>query len=199
MQYESLPNTGLMCQSSETCEPSDGTIYQQPTLFAVDSLVSPIASPESATHLPTSATYGENLPVLFAKLSPDMSWLRMYQGYSQARVDGSLVEYSGTWPRAGMMRNGKLYQRVPLVQHIHESACSLWPTPQVGMIRAEYYTVPTSYRHFLEKRQIHITQVFRDPRMWHPSLPQSQAFNLMPCTFAECLMGFPEGWSDLED
>lgn len=41
----------------------------------------------------------------------------------------------------------------------------LWPTPQVGMVHAEKYTRETSLRHWREGRQVHLSQVVRDPQM----------------------------------
>jgi hypothetical protein len=43
-------------------------------------------------------------------------------------VEG-LTEFSETWPRSGMMRNGIAYQLPPLVPLTDETASGLWPTP----------------------------------------------------------------------
>ena len=79
------------------------------TLSAAGSRVSPTASPDSATATPTSATSGPSSPASFARLGPGGSWLRMCLGYCQATLDGSLEEYSETWPKQGTMRNGSAY------------------------------------------------------------------------------------------
>lgn len=134
MQRKSSTNTGRTCQNSETREASDGTTYQQPTLFAVDFPVNPIASQASALPQPTTATCGGSSPVLFASLDQSMSWLKMYQDYCQVKMDGSLVEYSGTWPRAGMMQNGNAYRLLPLVRRISATAYSFWPTPDASVM-----------------------------------------------------------------
>ena|SRR3990167_5202611 len=48
---------------------------------------------------------------------------------SQLSISGDLIPFSETWPRAGTMRNGKCYPRMPLVRLIFGSGSSLWPTP----------------------------------------------------------------------
>ena len=47
----------------------------------------------------------------------------------QLSMDGGWAEFLGTWPRAGMTRNGIAYQLAPLVLPIYESEHSFWPTP----------------------------------------------------------------------
>lgn len=98
-----------------------------------------------------------------------------------------------------MMRSGECSQLAKWDSHIHEKDCFLLPTPQVGMIRAEHYSLNTSYAHYQQGRQIHITQVYRDRRMWPAGWPLKTSSRPAPVMFIEWLMGFPEGWTDLED
>jgi hypothetical protein len=56
--------------------------------------------------------------------------------------------YSPTWPTSGSMRNGRCYQRAPLVRHIHDSGCSYWPTPRALMARCK---ATARYRGNLEE------------------------------------------------
>jgi hypothetical protein len=63
-----------------------------------------------------------------------------------------------------------------LVRLTDVTESSFWPTPQVSMIHAEKYTAETSYRHWQEGRQVHLSQVARDPRMW-PTPGASKASN----------------------
>jgi len=121
----------------------------------------------------------------------------------QHSLFGGLTAFSATWPRAGMTRNGIAFLHRPLVRLIDVTGSSFWPTPQVSMIHAEHYTLPTSYRHWQEGRQVHLTQVLRDSRMW----PDRAVTVLLPVTpggqasprWIEWLMGFPDDWTDLED
>src|SRR6266567_462134 len=53
---------------------------------------------------------------------------------SQLCFTGELNEFSETWPRAGMMLNGKCYQQKPLVRHTSERESSLLPTPRANKI-----------------------------------------------------------------
>jgi hypothetical protein len=75
---------------------------------------------------------GRSSTVPFAKLAPDGSWWKMFQGFCQRRMDGSLEAYSETWPAAGTMRNGICYRRPPLVPRTSDFACFLWPNPEAA-------------------------------------------------------------------
>jgi hypothetical protein len=65
--------------------------------------------------------------------SPD--WLASYDlkslewKTSQLSLDGDLAEFSETWPRSGMMRNGTAYRLPTLVPDNFATGCGLWPTP----------------------------------------------------------------------
>ena len=48
---------------------------------------------------------------------------------SQHCLEGELIEFSGTWPASGMVRNGKLYMRPTLGCRIVENESLLLPTP----------------------------------------------------------------------
>ncbi len=99
---------------------SENITSQQQTLFVADSPVSLTAWQVIEKRVGTSATCGVKRPVLLASLSPDGLWVKMYRGYYLARLDGSLVEYSATWPRAGMLLSGKLYLLPFGAPHIRE-------------------------------------------------------------------------------
>lgn len=45
-------------------------------------------------------------------------------------VPVALNEWSGIFPPSGMTQSGQLLARAPWVPHIHETGCSLWPTPR---------------------------------------------------------------------
>jgi len=145
---------------------------------------------------------GRNSTGSFASLSPDGSWQKTSEGYCQQRMDGSLEEYSETWPAAGMMQNGRCYRRPRLVHHIGETACSLWPTPNatdgnkapkyfasgspslpyaVKLAEAGHYPTPTANRW--DGLQSHGKNVISG--------------QLNP-TWVEWLMGFPAGWTDCD-
>lgn len=108
----------------------DGTSPQL-TLFAEVSPVSPSVMPADEGALLTNAGSGPSSPVLLASLSPDGSWLKTCRGYSQLTLEGQWERFFETWPPSGTMRNGKAYQRPPLVPRTSVTESSLWPTPDV--------------------------------------------------------------------
>ena len=76
----------------------------QLTLFAVDFPVSPSVLQDDEKAPQTTDGSGPNTSVSFAALSPDGSWLKTSRDSYQWTLDGSLQEYSETWPKAGMIR-----------------------------------------------------------------------------------------------
>lgn len=72
----------------------------------------------------SKAAYGESTPVLLAKFDRAMSLWKT----SQLCLEGGLAEFSETWPRSGMMRNGIAYQLLPLAPLTSEIECGLLPT-----------------------------------------------------------------------
>jgi len=110
-------------------ESVEGTIYQQLTLFAEDSRASRSAMRARDKVRWMIAGSGQSSIESFASLSRSGCWLRTYRDYCQLTLDGCSQEYSGTWPKAGMMRNGTAFQQPPLVRLISDGDCFWWPTP----------------------------------------------------------------------
>lgn len=73
--------------------------------------------------------FGPNSSDSFAKLNPDGLWLKTYQGFSQATVDGSWETFSETWPQSGSMRNGECFLRPEWEAFIGDEGSSFLPTP----------------------------------------------------------------------
>lgn len=63
---------------------------------------------------------------------------------SQRCLVGGWVEFSETWPRAGMTRNGTAYRLPQLVPRTSATGCSLLPTPTAN--DAKNSTLPPSQR-----------------------------------------------------
>lgn len=183
---ECLPNIGLMYQSFAMCGASALAIYQRSILSAADSRASHTANPADDVPAPTNAISGLSIGASFASLGPDMSWLKMYQGYSQAMMDGSSEAFFGTWPSSGTMQSGQCYRRAPWVRHTHASACSSWPTP----LETEGNGGGSAIQ--VTKRRMHGQIRLRDVWKHRVGTPLSIAFT-------EVLMGFPENWTDLGD
>lgn len=120
--------------------------------------------------LASAADYGLSSPVLFASFDRDTSSWKT----SQSSLFGGWAESSETWPQAGMMRNGKAYRRRPSIARSFVRASGFWPTPLAS---------ETGYRR---------------KRFTQGGVPLSMAVGgpVNP-TWAEWLMGFPTGWTDL--
>jgi hypothetical protein len=181
-------------------------------------------SPERARALAASAVaYGRSSPELLAKYDRATSSWRT----SQLCLDGELSEFSETWPRSGLMRNGIAYQLAPLVRLTDAIGSGLLPTPTEGDGKASgSRNTESSNAH----PGISLTDAVRQDggrgRMWQTprasdgekmstlsirrrlagrspdSLPdqiraQTGSGSLNP-TWVEWLMGFPLGWTDCE-
>ena len=106
----------------------------------------------------------------------------------QTCLNGDLEEFSGTWPRSGMMRNGIAYQLPTLARPISGIGYGLWPTPETGMGQRGYQ---------------HPSKVLSGSSTHHITVNDfARAYfgikKLPPC-IPEWLMGFPESWTDLEN
>ena len=123
---------GRECPSSTTCAPSQPRLFPTPTVGAASmslQAVSPVRTSATRASAPglraSAADYGQSSPELLAKYDPATSSWRT----SQLCLDGELSEFSETWPRSGLMRNGIAYRLPPLVPHTAEIGSGLWPTP----------------------------------------------------------------------
>jgi len=103
-------------------------------------------------------------------------------------ADG-LAEYSETWPSAGIMQNGKTYQRQPWALPIAENASGLLPTPSKGCARAAGYPISTMCRSFLiGKGQVRSIHYFA----------AAGADLSTIATAYEMMQGFPRNWTELQ-
>jgi hypothetical protein len=131
--------------------------------------------------------FGKNTPDLLAIYDPDTQLWRT----SQASFIEDLDVYSATWPKSGMTRSGKCYQQPPLVHRISEKESSSWPTP------VKLYPTPTASEAIhpgqtvhKQGSQLHLAVVVnRNEAISGQLNPQ----------WVEWLMGYPDGWTDLED
>ena len=114
---------------------------------------------------------GQSMRASLASYDHDSSLWRT----SQRCVFGGWVAYSGTWPRAGMMRSGTAYQLKPSARIIGETGSLSWPTPTVNgnYNRASYAGTSGD------------------------GLSTAVGPGPLSPTWVEWLMGFPLGWTDL--
>jgi DNA (cytosine-5)-methyltransferase 1 len=96
------------------------------TSYLADFRAKTSAQPEKARELmepdrECGATWRESL----ARYDPATSLWRT----PQCSLLEDSIEFSETWPRWGLMRDGVSYQQQTLVPHIREKGSGLWPTP----------------------------------------------------------------------
>jgi hypothetical protein len=139
----------------------------------------------------SEADCGQSMPASFARYVPESSSWRT----AQRSLFEGLNESWVTWPRQGLMLNGACYQRAPLVLHTHGSECSLWPTPNLPNggrsvpKDAIWKTNTTAYKANGKKIQVGLESALRRIEGSGSENPR----------WREWLMGFPIGWTNLED
>jgi hypothetical protein len=130
--------------------------------------------------------YGQSSPVLLAKYDQDtQSWKT-----SRLYVGGDSEEFSETWPRSGMTRNGTAYRLPPLVRLMRGIESGLLPTPTASCgihLKFSQSSVKKAY-----KKRIGLSFSMSITEL--STLYFGQKINP---TFVEEMMGYPEGWSDL--
>ena len=168
-----------------------------------------------------AAGFGLKSTALLAKFDPQSSLLKTSQTCLLAPAIGQevgLAEYLETWPDAGMMLNGEIYRLRSWALHTVENAFGLLPTPRANdsqkrgnfditnprngfPVAVKRLFLPTLGRqepkgaarnrfrgspHFRGAKMSEGLRICADdPIYLHPS-------------FAEAVMGFPIGWTELE-
>lgn len=103
-------------------------------LSAGASPASRTVAPESGSPVPTTGTCGESVGECLATYDHASHSLRMFQGFLLLSEGDSSTESLATWPRCGLLVNGKLYQLPPLVPRTGATECGCsagmsWLTP----------------------------------------------------------------------
>lgn len=162
---------------------SDGTPHAKPgaSTSSVEDSPARMSALPSTTPLDSTAIAagsGLSLRESLAFFDLESSLWRTRQGC----LFGGLVEFSEDWQNSGLMLNGELYRRVPLVDHTCESGCSYWATPR--------------------KSRRGVTKDKGRPgggcRCLETDLANRGHTGPVNPTWQEWLMGFPEGWTDVE-
>ena len=173
-----------------TFEPS------QPTLF--DAMELPLMSSAAAFHAKTSAmqglaqvstasaaAYGANMHGSFAKFDhASYSWKT-----SQLSLDGGLAEFSGTWPQAGMMRNGNASELMQLALRKRGSASGYWQTPTTRDGKGQSGLGNRIKRG--RNGRLHVAN------LCDQIVDTGRRDLVRSPTFREWLMGLPIGWTDV--
>jgi len=212
------PSTGQVSPATTTCEVLPLTGSHQMELLPMSSVAaSPARTSVPQESAPASteieAAYGLKSPDLLASYDPDTSSWRT----SQRCLVTGWEEFSETWPRSGMTRNGTAYQLQPLAPLTDATAFGSWPTPhgfskdgksngpsgnELGRaVNRSLWPTPNasdaskwsnqSLQERLEKGQ----QV----RLSTAVSPEGGAGGSLNPTWVEWLMGFPAEWTALSN
>ena len=222
------PSIGRTSTENATSESAEVTTSKQSTLFAEDFPAKIFPTPDSGQDLTENeADCSLRRFAWFANCDQEQLCWKTWQRC----LLGDWTEYSGRWPRSGLMRNGIAYRLPPLVPRIsgtgfsywvtptatdgmrgsrpgrpHDTGFPLsqqvvmphrWPTPDASMgkwVAKKTFPTPTERDWKSGKSK---TQAERG-RTAGPSLSEVSGGSLSP-QWVEWLMGFPLGWTDLED
>ena len=190
---------------------SIGQPFQQQTLFAEATHVSRSASLDDVTVPTTPDTSGRCSPEPLAWFDHDTHCWRTFQG---TLVSGS-DRFLAIWPRSGTTLNGIAYRRQPSARRTSAIAYSLSLHGQTGPNSDGLWPTATTGDHATRYAQGGMP-LGMAVRLWptpdasphkyrlQGDSQQSRSLNglhggkLNPA-WVEWLMGFPIGWTDLED
>lgn len=176
----------------------------------------------SAKHKTTPDGCGPSSSESFAMFDPATSSWRTSQGSLLPEWE----TFSGTWPRSGMTRNGRAFPLPRLVPPISGGESSSWPTPTAGDSKSSGSrntenskahagisltdavrgdggtgrTWPTPTARLSDQRGAQAKR-FTDPKRSYDlddAVAAAGTIGQLNPTWVEWLMGFPEGWTDLE-
>ena len=89
-----------------------------------------------------AVAYGQSAPVCLGSFDLNTPSLKTSQTCLMENGELGLSEYSGTFPRSGMMRSGTVYQLPNLARTTTEIGSGYWPTPR-AQERAEKSLPPS--------------------------------------------------------
>ena len=175
-------STGPTSRATATCAPLSDC--HELMSWSVDFLAKTSVSLETARDwLESAAACGENSIESWASFDHATSSWRT----SQRSLFEDWDVFSAIWPFEGSMRNGRVFQRAPLVHHTHDDECSLWPTPTASM-DGRGFGIPL-HEHSGRYKRSTVSRI--------QELVTEHGWRIHP-HFTETLMGFPIGWSAIE-
>jgi hypothetical protein len=128
-----------------------------------------------------------------AKCNPPTSGWKTAQ-YS---LFGGLTEFSGTWPRWGMMQNGELSALTMPALRTNETEFGYLPTPT----RADGFQNNPSYRRNREtwEKCTTLTALLLGKKFrLSGAAPRPKGKFLVMPRFVQWMMGWPDGWTNLD-
>jgi hypothetical protein len=179
---------------------STGEPYPQLTLFAADTLANPSVTPAQETELTTRDICGHVSPSAFAWFDHDLRCWKTLQGTFLS----DLEMCKPIWPRSGITQNGIAYQRQPSVPRTFAIEYSLslhgnrlWATPTTQEIEHPNMTITETGRRASKSGngRGHSIGLADQVKLW----PKENIGGSLNPEWVEWLMGFPIGWTDLED
>ena len=128
--------------------------------------------------------YGQSAPVCLGSFDPNTPSLKTSQTCLMENGELGLSEFSGTFPRSGMMRSGTVYQLPNLARTTTEIGSGLWHTPKAS----DYKSVTSNIEYHKRRSSMELPcQVATVENDTSPMNPE----------WVEWLMGFPIGHTDL--
>lgn len=194
----SLPQSGMMCEHCEQNTLEYPLISSQVDFLARTSVLQEMESAWKESEAGFSLTSSDSLAIYD---HDSFSWKTC-----QLSLFEALTEFSWSSLRWGMIRDGRLYQPANLEPVIVERDGSYLPTP----LAKEGGTNKSKHKNAQRRPQLStIAKTLPTPmaRDWKGSggknrqtrnLPRTMGGSLNP-RFVEELMGFPIGWTELED
>lgn len=206
MQIVYWKSDGQTSADTETSEVSRRPDTGTSTSSAVASRASQSALLDGERVTPTVDGSGPSSSELFAFFGPGGSLSRMSPVYSQPRKRPSSRESSRTFTSAGMMRNGQLFRPKPSARRTAASESGLLPTSKGS---AKNYGQPRKNARGDLQAAV-MSRIYPSPRAGgrdncggSNSRRTAKANGtyigrkLSP-RFVEWMMGFPDGWTDLD-
>jgi len=183
-----------MFRSFATCASAAHATFQQSIALRAASHVRTSARPDAVpASLESDRDYGLNFGDLLGSYDPATSSWKMCQRCLLAEWEQSLE----IWPKSGTTRNGNAYQQRPLVRRISGKEYSSWPTPTASMEIDAQFSMEQSIKRLRRNQRDGYQTGAASGSLTDRVLDE---FGEYPTAeFVEWLMGFPQGWTALED
>ena len=124
---------------------------------------------------------------LLARYDRGTQSLKTFRGFSEASGARGSGRFSATWPKAGTMRRGLVFQQSPLERLTRESASGLLPTPIAMDAQFIGKTLRQQWRLSVGRQRL-LAYMFRQLADDTPNTPIIE--------FMEWMMGYPKGWTE---
>ncbi len=176
LKPESATDCLTMLPYGMTCQPSTeppGLALWMESLRAFRANRS--AWPESAKPQPMNVMAGLQPFALLEKSNPAGVFWKTLQDFLPG-VTATLASYSQSWPKAGLLLDGKCYQRPKWGHRIRGIGSGLWrtPTSEDGGRRGNYSSREKLDIHLANGHTLNLTEQVRWPHLW-PTPVHSEA------------------------